>query len=318
MRDDAGVDEAQSVRQPLKLLADAAGGSRGIVTTTAASALGISRKRLQRLVTKGALIREAHGVYRLVGSEVGLAERALVATTHTSGVISHQTAAQLWGYRGAGFEGEAIHVTVRHGCHPCRRPGMIVHLTRRTLEGLTTRRAGVEVTRPLRTMLDIAGEALDDKQLQGFLDYCVAEHLLSIRSLERYVSSTGRGIKGLARLRRVVERLCEVDSVAEARLVDLLVTAGVERPETQYSIRLGGRFLGRVDLAWPDRRVALELDGYRYHSDSRTFVNDRERGNRIVASGWILLRTTPASVHEAPHLVVSDLKAVLGRSSTVA
>jgi very-short-patch-repair endonuclease len=78
---------------------------------------------------------------------------------------------------------------------------------------------------------------------------------------------------------------------------------------------LTARFLGRVDKAWPARHVALEIDGYRYHSNARTFVHDRERGNRIVAAGWALLRTTPASLRDAPHQVISDVKAALAGSS---
>jgi very-short-patch-repair endonuclease len=109
--------------------------------------------------------------------------------------------------------------------------------------------------------------------------------------------------------------LCEVDSVAEAEVLRILLAAGIEEPITQFVIRdANGGFVARVDKAWPARKVALEIDGYRYHSDVRTFVHDRERGNRIVALGWALLRTTPASVRAAAHQVISDVKAALARS----
>ncbi|HXY43642.1 MAG TPA: hypothetical protein VEH29_05615 [Acidimicrobiales bacterium] len=171
------------------------------------------------------------------------------------------------------------------------------------------------MTRPLRTVLDVSSELLDDAQLQGFLNYCVSERLLTVRTLERFLATKRRGVGGLTRLRRLVAATCGVDSLAEAELIGLLVAAGVERPVSQFAVRHDGRFLGRVDLAWPARRVALELDGYRYHSDVRTFVSDRERGNRIVASGWVLLRTTPASLRQAPASVISDVKAALGRAT---
>jgi hypothetical protein len=289
-------------------------GAGDIVTTAQAVKVGIDRKQLQRLVSKGALVREARGVYRLAGAPLGIRERALAATYRIAGVVSHETAAQLWGHFGAGFDGTVIHLTVSRSFHPVQRPGVIVHTTRRPLDGLTTTRAGVTVTRPLRTVLDVSAHCLDDQQLQGFLNFCVSEHLVTIRSLERYVSSKGRGVRGLTRLRRLVAGSCELDSLAEAQLVSVLAVAGVEPPVTQFAVRDERGFVGRVDLAWPDCRVALELDGYRYHSDARTFVTDRERGNRIVAAGWALLRTTPRSVREAPHLVVSDVKAALTRS----
>jgi hypothetical protein len=67
--------------------------------------------------------------------------------------------------------------------------------------------------------------------------------------------------------------------------------------------------------SWPVQRVALELDGYRYHADARTFVSDRERGNRIVSMGWTLLRTTPTAVRERPQEVVNDVRAALRRAA---
>lgn len=302
-------------RRPLAVLSHLTLGSGGLFTAAQAKAAGVDNKQLQRLTAAGALIREARGTYRLVGSQVVLAHRAAIARQRVAGVVSHQTAAQLWGYSGAGFDGQTVHLTVRHACRASRSAGIVVHRTRRSLEAFTTTRAGVEVTRPLRTVLDVSGQELDDRQLQGFLDFCVVGRLLTIRSLERYLALKGRGVPGLARLRRVVGGLCEVESVAEAELVRVLVAAGVERPVTQFVIRAQGSFLGRVDLAWPGRHVALELDGYRFHSDARAFVSDRERGNRIVAAGWLLLRTTPASVRRSPELVVSDVRAALRRST---
>jgi hypothetical protein len=303
-------------RQPLAMLMEAGRSSRGIVTAAQAHEIGIDCKQLQRLVATGALIREAWGIYRPVGVRVGLAERALIATTRVAGVVSHQTAARLWGCRGAGFDDELVHLTVSRGARPRPMPGLVVHTTRRTLEGLATTRGGVAVTRPMRTVLDVSSQELDDERLQSVVDYFVVERLVTIRSLERFLSSKGRGIPGLARLRHLVAEVCVVDSVAEAELLRVLVAAGIETPVTQFVVRdAGGHFLGRVDKAWPAAKVALELDGYRYHSDPRAFVHDRERGNRIVVAGWALLRTTPATVRTAPHQVVSDVKEALARSA---
>jgi hypothetical protein len=297
------------------LLMRAARDGGGYVTTSLAAGVGISQRQLERLAHGGALRREARGVYRVTGFPSTFAGRVLAASTRSGGVASHQTAARLWGFHGPGFEGDQIHVTVPHGWHPTPAAGVVVHQTRRDLRGLTTVRSGVEVTRPLRTILDVSGQPLDDPQLRGYLDHCIIERLLTIRSLERLLSSKRPGVRGLDRLRQVVDGACDIDSGAEAELLAVLAGAGIECPVTQFVVRDEGRFLGRVDLAWPERRVALELDGYRYHSDSRTFVSDRERGNRIVVAGWTLLRTTPATLRQVPHTVVADVRAALGRST---
>lgn len=188
---------------------------------------------------------------------------------------------------------------------------VVVHTTRRSLEAFTTVRHGVAVTQPLRTLLDLAGEQVEHEQLRNFVNHGIALRLFTVRGIERSLDQGGHGVTGTAKLRRLVAEACAIESVAEAKLVEVLVAAGIPRPVTQFEIREGGRFVARVDLAWPANRVALELDGFRFHSDAGSFVSDRERGNRIVARGWALLRTTPAALRSNPHLIVSDVRAAL-------
>ena len=83
----------------------------------------------------------------------------------------------------------------------------------------------------------------------------------------------------------------------------MLARAGIPSPRLQYVVTNNGRFVARVDSAWPDLHVVLEIDGYRYHSDPRTFVNDRIRQNSLVNAGYTVLRTTPAEIrHDAQGL----------------
>ena len=51
--------------------------------------------------------------------------------------------------------------------------------------------------------------------------------------------------------------------------------------------------MARVDLAYPSHRVAIELDGFRWHAGRGPFRSDRIRGNRVEAAGWRLLRAAP-------------------------
>jgi hypothetical protein len=301
-------------RRPWERLMDHCAGSAGVFTTSQAAALGIHRKTLERQVVSGTLVREAFGVYRLAGCPFDLAERARVATVQTGAVASHQTAARLWGFDG--FGDEHVHVSIRHGAQRSQPNWVIVHTTRRALEPWTCMRAGVKVTGPLRTILDLSIQHVDDEQLRNYLIHCVSHRFLTVRSLERFLALKGRRLRGSVRLRQLVASLCEVDSVIEAELLELLVTAGVDRPVTQFEIRESDHFVARVDFAWPTCRVALELDGYRYHSDLRSFVSDRERGNRIVTAGWTLLRTTPAALRNNPHMIVADLSAAIRRPAT--
>lgn len=300
--------------RPLALMMETAFKHRGFVTTAQASKLGVDPKELQRLVGRGLLRRESRGLYRVTGCEVGFLDQVMAVTIRMKGVVSHQSAARIWGHCGPGFVEDVVHLTVSHGSHPEKSAGLVIHATRLNLRNFATMRSGVPVTVPLQTVLDISGQDIADCDLGAFLAHCISSRLVTVRSLERYLSSQGRGVRGIVRLRRLLDDLCALDSLVEAELLGILAAAGIERPVTQFVIRDSGRFLGRVDLAWPLRHVALELDGFRFHSDPRSFVSDRERGNRIVAAGWALLRTTPASVRESPHLVIADVRMALARS----
>lgn len=271
--------------------------SAGIFTASEAQRLGVDRKALQRGVEKGILVREFRGVYRLAGHKLGFADRALLATVGTGGIASYSTAAALWGF--AGFDSDGTHVTVSRCAEPPSRAWLKVHSSRRDLQGISAVRQGVKVTRPLRSVLDMANQHIEDDALEAFVAHCVAERLFTMRRLDEYLAAE-KGLRGTSRIRRLGAYGCEVDSQVEAELIGILLSHGIDRPETQYEIREGGRFVARVDNAWPFWQVALEVDGFRYHSDPATFVRDRERGNQIVAAGWLLLRTTPWSMRRDP------------------
>lgn len=70
-----------------------------------------------------------------------------------------------------------------------------------------------------------------------------------------------------------------------------LVLAGLPSAVPQYEVRLAGRFVARVDLAYPDRRLAIEYDGT-WHSESGQFARDRQRLNRLGAAGWRVVHVT--------------------------
>ena len=74
---------------------------------------------------------------------------------------------------------------------------------------------------------------------------------------------------------------------------DLLVTHGLPRPRLEYRIcRSNGSLIAQVDLAYPNRRVAIELDSVRYHLNRESFVSDPRRRSRLTLAGWTVLSFT--------------------------
>jgi hypothetical protein len=68
--------------------------------------------------------------------------------------------------------------------------------------------------------------------------------------------------------------------------------AGLPEPLRQYEVSAGGWSVGRVDGAYPDIMLALEADGYEWHSAKAEWLRDRRRQNALVALGWAVLRFT--------------------------
>lgn len=86
------------------------------------------------------------------------------------------------------------------------------------------------------------------------------------------------------------------ESPPESRLRLQLVEAGLA-PVPQHVVLDGsGRFLARVDLAFPAAKVAIEYDGRAVHEREDVFARDRQRQNALLAAGWLVLRYTAADL----------------------
>lgn len=100
------------------------------------------------------------------------------------------------------------------------------------------------------------------------------------------------GLRGVRGARVALDSSdARAESPPETRLRVALVLAGLH-PVPQHEVHVGGRFVARVDLAFPTARVAVEYDGRAVHERADVFVNDRRRHNELVAAGWTVLRFT--------------------------
>ena len=66
-----------------------------------------------------------------------------------------------------------------------------------------------------------------------------------------------------------------------------------------------------VDIAFGAEKVALEIDGYRYHSDRQAFEKDRLRDQHLMSIGWVVMRITWAQLQDTPDQVVATLRRIL-------
>jgi very-short-patch-repair endonuclease len=165
------------------------------------------------------------------------------------------------------------------------------------------------VTTPARTWRDLAG-VLTPAALLAVTDQML--HLWTDRAELQVMLDAHPAGRGGARARRVLpEADPRAESPMESVLRWLLHEAGLPAPVLQLEVRNGeGSFLGRVDLAWPDRKVIVEFDGD-VHRDRKVFVEDIRRQNRLIAAGWTILRFSSADVVGYPQQVVAAVRAAL-------
>jgi hypothetical protein len=81
------------------------------------------------------------------------------------------------------------------------------------------------------------------------------------------------------------------DSVLEARFARLCQLWGLPAPLAQFAVLSAGRWR-RIDFAYPDLKIAIEVDGFGPHSGRKAFEDDRARANELEIMGWLILRFT--------------------------
>jgi very-short-patch-repair endonuclease len=141
------------------------------------------------------------------------------------------------------------------------------------------------------------GSDLLDRALQRRV-WFDALHRAQSRNLGR------RGAAAAGRL--LVAAADRAASAAERKLIAVLRGAGITGWRQQHLV--GGY---ELDLAFLDHRVAVEVDGWAWHSDVAAFRNDRQRQNSLVLAGWTVLRFTWHDLTERPGSVVAEIRAAL-------
>ncbi|HEY6423682.1 MAG TPA: DUF559 domain-containing protein [Pseudonocardiaceae bacterium] len=99
-------------------------------------------------------------------------------------------------------------------------------------------------------------------------------------------------------------------SQAERVLHRLLRGARIDGWEANHLLVLAGIEYW-VDGAFVARRLAVEVDGWAWHSDVDRFAQDRRRQNALVIAGWTVLRFTWHDLVSRPQTVVAQIRAAL-------
>jgi very-short-patch-repair endonuclease len=189
-------------------------------------------------------------------------------------------------------------VTVPRDSHHPHREG--VRMRRRDLSPTDViERNHLRVTALALTVVEAAtrsrgGAALMDSALQRHVE---------LRDLWRaHLQNKGR--HGAPAARQLLQAASDgAHSAAERLLVKLLRQARITGWRTNHPV--AGY---KIDVAFVRRKVAIEVDGWAYHTDPEAFVKDRNRQNALTLLGWTVLRFTWLDLTQYPQRVIAEIR----------
>lgn len=285
-----------------RALALLAARQHGVVSAAQLRAAGIGKHAVSRRLRAGRLHRLHRGVYAVGHTKLSFEGRCMAAVLALDGaavpsqpspsaaaregsplaVVSHRSAAGLWDLLppSAG----AIDVTVPGDAGRRRRAGIKVHRSFTLNARVSSRRRGIALTSPARTLRDLR-RTLPQQTYRRALR----------RALDlRLIRSSGLSEADLTRsqLERSFLQLCRRHHL----------------PQPAVNARVGPY---EVDFVWPDRRLIVETDGFRHHGDRASFEADRARDAELQAHGYTVLRFTYRQVRNRTD-VAKALRALLG------
>ncbi len=283
----------------------------GVVGRRQLLAAGLSEEAIDGRIRNGRLHRLHLGVYS-VGHQVVSREGHWMAAVLASGpeaVLSHWSAAALWGIRPNSRT--RIDVTVPHRTRSSRL--IYRHISQLPLDERTTK-DGIPITSVPRTTFDLATtedvdlvvSMLREAEHRNLWDCLSLPHLL-----ERYP-----GKRGARKVRAALERLKSEPpgrrrEGLEERFAPFLRRYRLPLPRFNDWIFLGGRRYC-VDCHWPGTGEIVELDGWQGHGTRSAFREDRGRDRRLRVAGYSVTRLTWAQLDDEPEAIASDLRALLG------
>lgn len=263
---------------------------RGLITRLQAIHAGLSERQIDHRLTTGRW-RPAHpGVYTAIECSDDWKQRAMAACLWAGdgAALSHRSAALLCGLDG--IVTSLVEITTPRALSD---PRVMIHRSRLLTGDHVTRVGGIPVTSPTRTLLNLSA-VVPPQRLEVALDDALRRGLTSIARLELEIGVQAPGLAGARTLRKTLEgyRHAPLESPLERRFLRLLRAAGLPEPEVQHEVRAHGRLIARVDFAYPELRLGIEVDGYRWHSGRVRWAKDLVRRNELTALMWRILHIT--------------------------
>jgi very-short-patch-repair endonuclease len=281
---------AEKGANPDSIVANIAARQHGVASVAQLRAAGLSADAVLGRVRAGRLHRLHRGVYAVghLGLTVEGRWMAAVLACGERAMLSHRSAASLWAL--LLVAPGPVDVLVPSGAGRRRRTGIRLHRCASLDPRDGTRRFGIPVTGPRRTLEDLRPLVAPEVYRRALRQAEVSG--LSVGS------KSGDGDRTRSELEFLFLRLCR-----RHRL-----------PTPEVNVRVG-RLV--VDFLWPAQRLVVETDGYRYHRGATAFEDDHGRDMTLHELGYEVIRLTYRQVTTEPKRVVARIRRTLAPSSAM-
>jgi very-short-patch-repair endonuclease len=272
-----------------------------VLTRRDLDGLGFSKMGIDHRVSTGRLHLISPGVYVVGRPELTPHGRwmAAVLACGDDAVLSHRSAAELWGI--GHEESGRIDVSIRRRSKITRR-GVLVRARPKLPELSVVRRFGVPVTHPVQTLIDLATE-LRPMRLERAVNQADVHDLVDPETLRRSLDAFV-GMPGVKTLRTMLDRhtFRLSDSDLEILFRPLARAAAFPLPLSKHWV-LGWE----VDFFFPDHGLIVETDGLRYHRTPAQQARMVKRDQKHTSHGYRVLRFTHWQIAYAPTEVTGIL-----------
>ncbi len=305
--------DAQAIRAAIARLAKR---QHGVFSRAQAVDAGLHPDAIYRRVKAGRWEMVDYAVYRVAGIPPSWRQRLMAACLAGPAVASHRSAAALLGF--VDCEEEIVEVTaLRHRRRHAR--DVVWHESRCLDPADFTEVDGIPATRPLRTVLDL-GVVYAVDRLEELFDDGLRRGWFSTTTVWQRWEQLGAVLRpGGRTVQAVLERKAAgarpVGSILETRFRQLLRQARLPEPVSQHEIYDANEFVARVDFAYPDFGVVIELDGEERHAGRSPRRRDARRDRHLVGLGFRVLRVYWDDVNKTPDQVACEIAALIPRSA---
>ncbi len=272
-----------------------AGRQYGHITRAQLLDLGAPARTIGAWVENRRLIRVHPGVYAVGHAQDSPLAKAIAAVLACGpdAVLSHDSAAALWGIRIWPTRPEVTAPQER------RRPGIRSHRSQTLTRSDIRRRNGIRVTSPSRTILDIQTR-LTDRQLTRAVNELRFQKHLKATELQRLFKASTRLANLIDPTQNPTRSGNEDDFVAFCK------AHGLPTPRTNVML-----FGEEVDALFEAEKVIVEVDTWDTHNSHKSFTSDRKRDSRAAEHGYLTVRVISELLAQNPHQEAESLRRTL-------